>query len=745
MIARVPTTAFLAPWLFLIAATHLPGTAHALCVDYGDYIHLTATVEMEGGNPRVVEDVCLAGDYVYLACGVNGLQVVDVTDPEHPELVDTAATPGLAFGLAYSSPILYVADGNGLTLFNCSNAAHPVQVGHLNMSGNAVAVAVSGAVAVVVGDTPDVRLVNVVNPANPLPLGTTSFAGMANDVAVEGVVAYVTDSVAGLKVVNISNFMSPSVMGTLDLPGDGRGIRLYDNLAWITGQDALFAVDVTNPAAPSVHSTTPLPGLGVDVCLAQVQGPLTTYLMVAMETETMVVFDITDDTDPQEVCSVGVPRGSTSIACENLLTFWNWIYVGGEDEGLSVISRRNLQNPPVVGAVNPPGAGVDVAVRGNHAYLADGGPVHLVDVSTASAPSILGTLPGPVLTIDLELHGTRLYVADYDFGLKIYDIGSPGSPVHLGTVDDNSITFMSVAADERYAYVVDTFNNQGLHLYDVADPANPVILGSVPDDGHLWRSVALVGPYAYVTGIGLRVIDVSDPMAPQIVTIAGPNRPSRGIDVVGDLVYVTNMDASGSGGSLSVYDASNPLTPVELVNVRTPTFGLGVDAAGDYAFVTTATDVQVFDISTPADPRPVGSRPAPRCSFHQAFATDSYLYVAHETEGLQILPIQCGVVLGVEDTPVVTATALRAYPNPFNPRTTFRYELPMAATVELAVYDLTGRLVRTLVTAQRHTAGSFEAAWSGRDDHGRPVPSGVYLGRMVAGEQRASARVTLVK
>ena len=61
----------------------------------------------------------------------------------------------------------------------------------------------------------------------------------------------------------------------------------------------------------------------------------------------------------------------------------------------------------------------------------------------------------------------------------------------------------------------------------------------------------------------------------------------------------------------------------------------------------------------------------------------------------------------------MSASSLKAYPNPFNPRTTFAYELPAGSKVDLAVYDLTGRLVRTLVTAEQHTAGSFQATWFG--------------------------------
>lgn len=70
------------------------------------------------------------------------------------------------------------------------------------------------------------------------------------------------------------------------------------------------------------------------------------------------------------------------------------------------------------------------------------------------------------------------------------------------------------------------------------------------------------------------------------------------------------------------------------------------------------------------------------------------------------------------------------YPNPFNPNTTIQFEVPMVAsgnaTVSLQVFDLLGRLVRTLVN-NTVSAGYHEIQWDGRDDNAQPVASGVYF------------------
>ena len=65
-------------------------------------------------------------------------------------------------------------------------------------------------------------------------------------------------------------------------------------------------------------------------------------------------------------------------------------------------------------------------------------------------------------------------------------------------------------------------------------------------------------------------------------------------------------------------------------------------------------------------------------------------------------------------------------PNPFNPMTTIRFDLPRNTFVTLRIFDLSGRLVKTLVSGELKEAGPHEADWNGRDESGRKVAAGVY-------------------
>ena len=74
---------------------------------------------------------------------------------------------------------------------------------------------------------------------------------------------------------------------------------------------------------------------------------------------------------------------------------------------------------------------------------------------------------------------------------------------------------------------------------------------------------------------------------------------------------------------------------------------------------------------------------------------------------------------------------LQNYPNPFNPVTTIEYTLPQPAQVSLAVYNLRGQIVRTLVDEEQ-SAGVHSILWRGEDGAGAQVGSGVYFYRLRA-------------
>ncbi|HEX6792048.1 MAG TPA: M14 family zinc carboxypeptidase [Candidatus Krumholzibacteria bacterium] len=109
------------------------------------------------------------------------------------------------------------------------------------------------------------------------------------------------------------------------------------------------------------------------------------------------------------------------------------------------------------------------------------------------------------------------------------------------------------------------------------------------------------------------------------------------------------------------------------------------------------------------------------------------------------------VTLTASDTPRRFETRIGAnYPNPFNPTTQIPFTVGGAAgsravKTDLAIYDVTGAHVATLVNEAR-APGTYVSRWSGIDDDGRPVASGVYFARLrVEGAEPRVTRLVLLK
>jgi hypothetical protein len=84
------------------------------------------------------------------------------------------------------------------------------------------------------------------------------------------------------------------------------------------------------------------------------------------------------------------------------------------------------------------------------------------------------------------------------------------------------------------------------------------------------------------------------------------------------------------------------------------------------------------------------------------------------------------------------------YPNPFNPVTTLRYELPENSLVNIIIYDMLGREVKTLIN-QTQDAGYKSVIWDATNDYGKPVSAGIYLYQIQAGEYISTKKMVLLK
>ena len=167
-----------------------------------------------------------------------------------------------------------------------------------------------------------------------------------------------------------------------------------------------------------------------------------------------------------------------------------------------------------------------------------------------------------------------------------------------------------LAGESSYLYLA---QGPGLTILDASNPAMPRQVGRIILADSIFEDVAVADQRAVLVGSsGLWIVDVSDPVAPRLISHS--RKPDRGKAVVvrGNLVYVAgatlDLDQPGQNG-LVVVDVSDPAAPVLAGSVRLPADAYSLAVEGDRAYVGVAGGMPIVDVSDPAAPRQTGFYP----------------------------------------------------------------------------------------------------------------------------------------
>jgi len=233
-----------------------------------------ATFSLKGRLPGTdsANDIMILDNYAYIANGNSGLRVVDVTDPKSPSASASEDTGGVLTAIdAYisgSSSYLIAADDAGGLI--------------------------------------SIDITNPLNPGAPSLVTTTGYtAGAAKDVCVSGGYAYYADDSQGLKIVQLSSTPPFSVTGAKNTGGNAIAVAAFelDSVRYAIISDSVNGIlieNVTDPAdIPATVGRISLPSVGGYVSLAVLEN----YLFLSAGAGGISVYDISDPSNPQHVCS----------------------------------------------------------------------------------------------------------------------------------------------------------------------------------------------------------------------------------------------------------------------------------------------------------------------------------------------------------------------------------------------------------------------------------------------------------
>jgi len=506
---------------------------------------LTITDVSDPANPVVLstsfEDelmpspITVSGDYAYIP-NLEGLTVLNIGDPANPLEIGRLSIDWLPTGIRVEGESAFVwVQGGSLRIIDVSDPEHPREAGSWQTTLDVRGFAVSGGFVYVAYGTDGLRVIDVTDPAAPVELAVLSTVEEAWDVSVSGPLATIALGSFGVGVFDVSNPRQPEMLAVYSTDGPVWDVALSGDTAYVAvGSDGKLVPPWTHGSAPP-------------------------YGAEYGEFGGFRVVDLSSPEWPTELASFSFVRTALDVAVKDGLEYYALGHAGiavGPPPDYPFSFPEELDTP---------GLAVGITPYDHYALVADlHKGLRIVDVSDPSHMVEVGFVDTPGESYEVAVAGHHAYVADGGSGLRVIDISSPDSPVEVGAVDTPG-SAIGVAVSGDFAYVADA--EEGLRIIDVSAPARPTEVrapGWIPDA----RAVAVADDLVLVVSRlvlnwelkQFRVLDVSDPTAPQSVGVKDLTFRGDPTDLAlsGSFAYVTTSRASGIGvGGLEIIDISN--------------------------------------------------------------------------------------------------------------------------------------------------------------------------------------------
>ena len=453
-------------------------------------------------------DVTAAGNYAYVtqANAFNGVQVVDVTDPMHPVIIETLPIAGLPTSVVIAGSRLYVGARDTTS-------------------------------------TSDNGGLHIIDASNPQALVETGFdSGPVSTFAISGRYTYVLDYYLphSLRVIDCTNPQNPHEIGAVEIIGDGRELAATTDRVYVaesptfgsvppTEQGGLRIYDVTSPSTPTMTGFYDTLSYVYDVTVAG------NNAYIAAGPEGFAILDMTDLNFPSMIGALGNDGQATNVvAISGTLA-----YAGESDPSvgrgrLRIIDISNPHNLHTVSYIELDDAPFGLQVIDGYAYLLGYDSFAVIDVSNPQQPSAQchhHLMRG----VGLAVQANNAYLAHGD-GMSIFDMSDPVNCPMIGSIDLLGDT-SAIDVEGNRAYVGQSWIPNGLHIFDISDPHHPQVLGFLATQYPPY-GVEAIQNHVYATNFGLLDIDVRDPSNPIVLgQLPLPGWPDE-IVIVDNSLYI---------------------------------------------------------------------------------------------------------------------------------------------------------------------------------------------------------------
>jgi hypothetical protein len=546
-------------------------------------------------TPGDAFNLAISGNLAFIADGYfGGLQIVEISDPTAPEVLGGCMTPGGCFAVAVAAggQYAYCADGlDGIAIVETTDPRHPLLRGSLyNITYPPFDVRVEGNYLYSIGcqgeksaggksagampcdrtptgartpwDPSGMDIHDISNPLVPILRGCYNSDQGTNCLSVRKNLAYIANASGTLSVVDVSDPSSPILVAQTATGGYSTDIHLVDDRAYVCASGgSLMVLDLGVPTFPvllgrwwEANGSYDVSARGGLVCLAD-------------RTFGLHLVNASEPHDPRVVSHFALADGPWAV-----ITDGEYAYVADDSAGVLVVDVTNPEVPAIAGHV-----GVysdDLDFDGRYLYsVALNRQLHVIDAIDPRHPALTASLslPGPSCSISVR-GGFGCFTTGE--ALCVVELLNPAHPVMRGVFDPSEYVHQ-VSFDGTYAYA--SLGNNGLYVIDVSDPDAPTYVTELRFNTNT-RGSCLDGDRLYFGAEGLSVIDVADPENPMLVGSAWTTGTMH-VCIDGDLAFTADGSSIGIfrvGATADVQEppAVRPTAELELVQPN-PVCGTG--------------------------------------------------------------------------------------------------------------------------------------------------------------------------
>jgi hypothetical protein len=481
-------------------------------------------------HPVVVSQVSLASPALemlyrsgklYIAAGLNGLYVMDVSNPLVPKFSAYLATvTAMTLAMNDGGKILYLSDGSEtIQVVNVEKSTVPKKVQSLSFSYARITdLTVVGKYLIAAAGPKGLLVYKLGFPGRPIRVkhfkdleGAKTVSSCPN----QSNLFAVADAYKGLVFVNFPTWQTPAIKGALPLaytPTSARYLPGSDRVLVGLGAGGYGIADGSDPTAPTLLSqpASPAPVMAVTTDGSR------PYLLCSGSGAYTV--NLSNPASP--VATLAFP-GSESFGA--LAPAGNIVYIS-RGSAIEVWDCSDPYNLTPAGSVSVPGFATDLLISGNLLFAGcQQYGVAIFDISNPLAPAPLSVLPvtGTVgqLTLSgsagqMAIWGNLLAVAVSSDGVLLADITVPTAPVAITTWLGKKNNFVTGVAFSSATILWARGNMEGITSLNVSNPASPVELGKLSLDSVAGRSY-LYDNYIISPGGGVcEVTTTTDPTKP---------------------------------------------------------------------------------------------------------------------------------------------------------------------------------------------------------------------------------------